>query len=602
MRGWLETNYPYYAEECLRIVDKRGRVVPLKPKPGQLRVEAAIREQEEAGLPVRLIVPKARKEGVSTWIEGRMMWRTTTRPNWRALVVAHNAETTGELHQMSTGMVARLPHETIAGLELHPPIASAQKKSEITFGTKERTKRLDGDEGLNSSFTVATAGEVDTSRGLTIFDLHLSEVAFYEQGRQALKALLNTVPDEPTTMIVLESTPNGRNEFYRRCMRAQAGKGSYKLVFLAWWEEPDYVRPFIDPLERDRFIDSIGTGEFGDDEGDLVQMMLDHGFDWDVIPEKLHWREWAIEDKAGGILEDFHQEYPSTIEEAFAASAGQVFSAPHITKARAGTERPSLLGVLSSDKTVEKQKVKRGRPVLIPQRALWTPKGEIAGAIHTSYWEVWETPQMPVEPTDEKPEGKPGGQYVVTVDPASGEELAGEQGAYSAIEVINHRTLEQVAEYRSREDAGPIGLQALLAAIHYRNAILAVEITGGYGNSIVSWLYRDIGYPRLYYRSDPQAKRLKKSQRMGWQTTPITKPMIENRAKELLRTQTSGIRSAGLLDEMASYVRDDKGRTGPEENAFADRYMAWGIGHVIAMLEPVRPDRLSTVQISTRAA
>lgn len=605
VRGWLENDYPYYARKCIKIVDQSSKLVPLDLKPAQHRIEAAINEQEAAGLPARIIVPKARREGVSTYGLGRAVWRTTTRPNRSALVVAHNKKIAGELHESAVSMVAHLPNETIDGLHLKPPIASAQRLSEINFGTKERTRRLEGDLGLNSSITVATAGEPDSERGSINFDLHLSEAAYYPDARRTMTTLLSTVPDEPGTLIIIESTANGRNDFYRRCKEAEAGESDYALVFLAWFEEPLYRRPFGSPALRDDFIESIGAGPWGDDEPDLIELMRQHGIADEEIWERLAWRRWAIVNRTGSDLRDFHQEYPATLEEAFVASAGMVFSGVLIAKQmEVARKAPSLMGVLKPGETVER--IRRGHTFTVPTSAIWTPKFELDGTtIYRGYWEVWKKPDLGKPPSGTRGEpgydpGRPRGQYIVAVDPASGEELAQDGSAYSAIEVIDHRTFEQVAEYRSREDADLIGEQAHLAALWYLRAWLVPEITGGYGNSIADHIWRDYKYPKIYFRRPVDSKKQSQAQRLGWQTTTQTKPMIENRTKEMLRTESSGINSPGLLDELVTYVRDDKGRTGPEEGSFADRYMSWGIAQQVAHEKPLESEHRGTVDISTR--
>ena len=51
--------------------------------------------------------------------------------------------------------------------------------------------------------------------------------------------------------ITLESTGNGRNWFYRQCVRARDGKGRFKLLFLNWQDFPEYNLDLTQDEERE---------------------------------------------------------------------------------------------------------------------------------------------------------------------------------------------------------------------------------------------------------------------------------------------------------------------------------------------------------------
>lgn len=604
IRQRLESDVVYWARHCAKILDQNLDIIKLEAKPAQLRVQEALDRQRAAGKPGRVLVPKARKEGVSTWASALAVHHTTTIPNYKALVVAQDKSTATELHGMAEMMVSNLPDRVIDGLALKPQIAGAQRGKEMIFGTRSRRERLEGDLGHNSSLLVDTAGEVQAGRGFTYHLIHGSEVGFWEDIRGKLKALGNSVPYTPETVVILESTPNGRNEFYRLCIQARSGESEYELVFIPWWQEPLYRRPFLAAEERGALIEEIGLGDYGDDEPDLVEMMQEAGLDEDEILERLNWRRWKImQPEVGGDINDFHQEFPSTFEEGFIATSGQVFAGVLINKVNQRIDQTPAptQGILSPREW--QNRTLRGHDIARPVGVIWTPKSEIAGIIgRGGMWDFWEGPHEPGEYPENHPLHGVGSQHVVAVDPASGEELAGPQGAYHAIEVVNHRTLDQAAEYRSRADPDEIALQAYLVAMLFRKAWIAVETTGGYGNSIVLKLRNDWQYPYVYYRADDEAKKQKQSERMGWQTTPKTKPRMEDRAKELLRTGTDGIRSRLIADQMTTYVRDEKGRTGPEPLAFADNLLAWEIAQWVAHELPLRSEGRHSVSMATNRA
>lgn len=609
IRHRLETDYPYYAERCLKIIH-RTKKLKLVGKPAQMRIEAALEAQRAAGKPQRVIIPKARREGVSTWIEGKLVHHTTTRAHRKALVVAHNKKTAAELHEMAVIMYANLPNETIAGLQLKPPIAAQEKGSELKFGERSRVRRAAGELGLNSSLLVDTAGEVETGRGFEYHDLHLSEIAFWDDIVGKLRSIFQTVEDDPDTLIAIESTANGRNHFYKMCKDAERGDSDYTLVFLAWFEEPNYRRPFIREDDRAELVDSIGTGEWGDGEGELIELMgsAPYSMGYEEILERLNWRRWAIMNRCAGDLRTFHQEYPSTLEEAFLATSGQVFSQAMVARARTrAAELPAPTdGLYRIDESLEVKR--RGQTITVPKSAIWVPRSDHdteRDGIVRAWWNVWEQPDpgVPEEAaTPDKP-ARPPGRYVVVTDPSSGEQLADPGQAYSAIQVLNHRTREQAAEYRSREDPDVIALKAMLAALHYNGAWLTPEVTGGYGDSMALKIWKDWRYPFVYFRpKSPTDRTDKKSDRLGWQTTLKTLPMLIDWGKELLRTEQHGIRSFALLDQFGYYVRDDKGKTGPEEGETVDLLLAWLIAQFLCHEIPVRSERRGTVPIGTHAS
>src|SRR6266498_2923918 len=138
----------------------------------------------------------------------------------------------------------------------------------------------------------------EAGRGQTRQLVHLSEVAKWPDTatsgtRSKMVSIVNSVGYEPETLIVLESTANGLNHFYRRWVAAKQGQGdpdtgeTYAMLFVPWWREPNYALPFATDEDRERFVESIGTGPYGEDEGELVEF-------YGCSPEQLRWRRMQI--------------------------------------------------------------------------------------------------------------------------------------------------------------------------------------------------------------------------------------------------------------------------------------------------------------------
>jgi hypothetical protein len=487
---------------------------------------------------------------------------------------------------MSELMYVHLPDRTVGELELKPSVASSRAKQRIELGQSSRQQRLAGNVGLNSYLLVDTAGEVQAGRGFTYHSLHLSEVAFWPD-EDKMTSLLNTVPDDPDTLVVVETTANGHNFFRRFWKQAEAGVNDYLPIFFAWHDDANYTRPFLNEEERARFVP--GDHEWGEAEPGLIE-------DYGLTLEQLNWRRWAIANRVGGDLRKFQQEYPSNPDEAFLATGKHVFSMVLVSRILARTERlaPPDEGLFAADEDSVELREVRGQTYRVPHKAIWTPREKIDIApMGQPWWRRWADVDIGnwpgVEGFDEYAERTHPGQYIVTVDPSSDEETTSGEMDYHAVEVIDHKTLEQVAELRTRSlDADEIMLEALLAAIYFNNAWIAVEKTGGYGLSILGSLSRVYRYPWLYRRRAPDMRSEKQATRLGWDTNEKTKRQLIDYAKKIVREGVDGIRSPILAGEMATYVHDELGRANADSDAFDDCLMAWMIGQSVGAEIPLR--------------
>jgi hypothetical protein len=593
LRERLETDDKFYAETLLQIVDQRERTIPLKLKPAQeefLRVKA---QQEAEFKPVRIIVLKARREGISTIVQGCMVKRISQRQNHKALVVAHDKGTAKEIFEMGETMYGHLPDEEVDGLLIRPPVAATRRGQEILLGEGSRHRRLEGQFGLNSRYKVDTANEAEGGRGFTNHSLHLSEFAFWGPAEKKMRALMQTLPEGPESMCVIESTANAYNLFRKLWIAAETGNSDYYPLFIPWHDDPDYTMDFANEDARGEFIETIGEGEFGEAEPDLVEA--------GVTVEQLNWRRWAIANKTQGDLRGFMQEYPSTPGEAFLSSGRQVFAPSLVAKVveRTAQVEPHA-GLLRAKSYVPRQI--RGDIIQVPENPFWLPEEEIgdSAGIATPRWRVWEPPFRGIqEITDEHgavvvPMQAPG-QYVITVDSASGAETVSEGQDYFVINVINHRTRRQCAVWRARGiDPDLVALEAYKVALWYSAEFppwLGVETTGGYGVSIALRLYKVYRYALLYFRSPATSKGEKAEDRLGFSMDSATKPLVVDGFKELLRTGRDGVLDPETAAEMQTFVRDEKGKMGAEEDYFDDLIDAEMVGQYIASEKPMRRSR-----------
>ena len=293
-----------YIENCLKIKTKSGTVVPFRLNDAQRKLYAVAKRQQDAGKPVRLIILKARQLGFSTLTEGLIFHACATRKNVNALIVAHREDATANLFRMSKLFYDELPAPV-------KPMLRASNAQELVFEnpSKLRSER-EARPGLRSRIRCATAGGRGIGRSDTLQCVHLSEYAFWPDGADGkastLAGILQAVPSLPGTMVVIESTANGFEDFKERWDAAVAGENDFEPVFFAWFENPDYSMPVVP-----------GT-EWTPEERDLKAA-------YQLKDGQLQWRRWCIANNCGGSLDMFRQEYPASPGEAFLHSGTGVF-------------------------------------------------------------------------------------------------------------------------------------------------------------------------------------------------------------------------------------------------------------------------------------
>ena len=144
----------------------------------------------------------------------------------------------------------------------------------------------------------------------------LDELAFWRNPTLTLTGVLNMVPKIAETAVIVLSTANGiGGEFYDLCQLAQdpANPSGWQFLFFGWLEHPIYRLPFDRPDDRAKIQATLNREELN-----LLQM---HG----ATLEQLNWRRMTIATELRGSVDLFHQEYPTTAEEAFLASGRPVF-------------------------------------------------------------------------------------------------------------------------------------------------------------------------------------------------------------------------------------------------------------------------------------
>jgi hypothetical protein len=473
---------------------------------------------------------------------------------------------------MGERIYANLPEDS----ELKPKLGRFARGQRLHFAGDGLWQH--GEAYPDSTYFVDTAGEFQAGRGGTFRGVHASEVAFWDQIETKLISLMAAVPKEPDTLFIMESTANGFNHFRDRWNEAEEGRGGWIPFFWPWWKEEEYRLPFASETEREEF-------QVGDPNIPYAEEELDLAKHHDLDLEQLNWRRSIISGDYGGDVRVFHQEYPSTPDEAFIATGQKVFDPYAVQQLlvrveitdpkRPDEEKP---GPEIGDFTVgdtETQTNRSGDPIQVASKAVWTPR--LSGVNNpTSPWRLW----LPEGGIERK-------EFILAVDPSGGNTETTRETDYHAIQVIDHRTREQVAEYRSRIEPEALAQQVLLAALFFNNAYVGIERTGGWGMPVIRILYRDFHYPFLYRPRKFGSTAEKAESRYGWDTSSRTKPELVAGLAALLSEREDGIKSRLLAGEVRTYTRTEKGTTEAEPGKFDDLLSAYMIAQQIARERPL---------------
>lgn len=204
------------AEELLRVRDREGGMRTLKANAAQQAFEAA-RGQHN-------IVLKARQMGMTTWVAARFFLRTITKQGVMTVQVAHTREAAEGIFRMVQRFWEYLPWYMREG----PLRRSVSNVGQMRFPE------------LNSEFRVVSAADGSAGRGLTMQNLHCSEVSRWPGDAGATLAGLRAAL-APGGEMVLESTPNGAYGcFYEEWIKA-GNDGGLVQHFFPWWLEKNYV-------------------------------------------------------------------------------------------------------------------------------------------------------------------------------------------------------------------------------------------------------------------------------------------------------------------------------------------------------------------------
>jgi hypothetical protein len=270
-----------------------------------------------------------------------------------------------------------------------------------------------------------TAGSSGVGRSDTFDNLHLSELAFWEGDVTAtLTGLFQAVPNLPDTMIIIESTANGYDKFKELWDQAVSGDSDFIPLFVAWYELPDYSMPY--------------SGFSLTKEEEEIKAL------YNLTNDQLEWRRWCIRNNCQNDPEQFKQEYPGNPEEAFLSTGRCIFDKDAIINRLQHIPKPIKRGYFVYNEELASQNI------MSDIRWVNDKKGCI---------KIFKLPNMP-EFT----------KYAIGGDTAG--DTAGDE--FSS-DVIDAKSLEQVATLTMQTDEGLYARQMYCLGMYYEWAMVAIE-------------------------------------------------------------------------------------------------------------------------------
>lgn len=529
--------------EFLQIKTKDGQQVPFHLNSSQNRVIEAIQNQRRRGLPVRIVILKTRQTGISTLCESVIYCFCSMRGNSQGLVLADDEEGASDIFKMNElfydHMKANYPHLT-------PQKSRSDERRMEFYNTR-------------SGIRIETANNKRAGRKYTYRFAHLTEVAFYPRFKELMAGLLPSIPDKPETILILETTANGLNDFHRFWVEKKRlfdeGRTEWIPIFLPWKDHAEYTRPFSDEKEKKKFLDSMSQ-----EEKDIQKV---HS----LTLEQMNWRRHTIEDVYNNDRDAFEVEYPLTDREAFKSTSRRIFPDRLIM--------PQRVHVSEAKHRGEMEMVNR-RPAFVPDKQ--------------GYLKIYKEPI-------------PEWQYVIAAD--SCESALSHDEACA--QVIARNTWEQVAHLHGHIAPDDFAKRLFALGLYYNTALIAPERNGP--GAVTVMKLAEMFYPHIC--ATPKSVitdggKWVETEEFGFHTNAKTKPQIIEKLSSSLRDLLLILHDTQTLDELETFVIKNVNKegyieTGAEEGFRDDCVMSLAIAVWYAHQVQIRQARQEVARPSFQA-
>ena len=515
-------------------------------------IENKIIELRQQGIPPRIIVLKARQQGVTTYSQGKMMKESSQLRDRNSLIVAQDKEAVAGIFAKSKFMYEELDEDI-------KPMQRASNARELVFNTPTHYKGKE--KGLNSKIVVKIAGVESIGRGDTYSFVHMSEFAFWKgkddnSPENQLNSIMQAVPDTLDSLAIIESTAKGFNCFKDVWDKAVNGENGWCPLFFAWHQFKEYRKPFKNEEEKRLFANSL----------DSYEREIKNTFDLEL--EQLNWHRHTKKTKCNNNLDLMRQENPSSPEEAFIFTGLPVFDNDKI-KTRINyltklyKQKPYITGLF---------KFNESQNQILDNSISFKCEKENDIFIIKIYEKV-----------------KPGYRYSLGAD------TKGEGKDKYTATVVNVVTQKVAAVLKCRLDNSKMfAFQLYCMGKYYNNALIGVEMN--FNTAPIERL-NDLKYPKQYQREVEDNLTGKLQKKYGWKTTKITRANMIDYHIEFVNEHIQCFNDIETLQEMLTFVRDESFHPDAMSGKHDDLLFSHMIANAIQSQQPRRIDATSSINV-----
>lgn len=580
-------DFPFWTATLVYIHNKdAGKDVLFRLWYPQRILVSRFEAKRKAGLPIRLILLKARQWGGSTTVQLYMAWlQFFHKKGLNSLIIAHQGTASDEIKDMFDLMIKKHPVEFLHKLgevysENEPKLVGVGK-SGSTYRVPQRDCKI----------KVGTAERPNGCRGGAYSLVHLSEVGLWKktEGKSPediVRSACSGILARPYTMIVMESTADGVGTYFDAEYTAAADptvKSQFEALFISWFQIEHYSRPFDSAEELRAFAkwlwenrNNAYTPSNREESGRYLWSLWEKG----ATLEAIH---WYIYERAG--KNDFAvmaAEFPSDDVEAFVHAGTMVFDKYLVKQFEPYCRKPKFVGEVYAD-------ADEGEEALSNLRFREDRQGLLS---------IWAMPEKfdDYEVTD---------RYLTVVDVGGRSNKAD----WSVIVVFDRLSMidgseppSVVAQWYGHCDIDRLTWRAAQIAAFYNDSLLVIEsntlethdkerqVEGGDQSQYILNQISDI-YPNLYARKQSEDEiREGAPRKYGFHTNVATKPMIISTLVKVIRERLYIERDKRCLDEYDTYERKPNGAYGAIVGKHDDLLMTRAIGLHICYREMEMPE------------
>lgn len=483
----------YLIENFMTIISDKGETIKLKFNPPQEKLFFEIVKCVKEERPVRFVILKARQLGFTTFIASLFFVLTMFQPNKRAIIIANKGDNASMIFSIYQNFYRNLPKELQGQLKSD----NAKKIESAVYG---------------SSIRIIAQGD-NAGRGGRFDFAHISEAAFFDDLKNTVLSITQSVHfTNKETMIFMESTANGFNDFKDYYDGGLLPDSMWKSLFFAWFSGGDFKANYdgFELLPHER------------------ELQKKHN----LSLEQISWyRQKYLE--VNRDLEMLRQENPSEPLDAFITTGNSVFDLVEIAKRKETVRK--ITPIMKGYFTYSTKGSTFEDTIISDVKFAKNKEGEIT---------IYKNPIV-------------GHPYIIGIDPSRAKGVD-----YTVMQVIDNATLEQVAIYRkSKEDIDVASITAICLGRMYNNALLIPETNST--ESMVK-LFQKSNYPNIYVRQTSDASFNGAMYEMfGVKTSVVNKKTMVDIGVEICREMNYfNINDFRTLCEMENFIYETNENTG----------------------------------------